>query len=104
MPDVFDAVSDPTRRKILELLKGGDSLSLNEVCEPLPMSRQAVSKHLQILESAGLIEARWSGRQKLHRLKAEPLRELNDWLAAYAAAWDRRLARLELHLKEAKDE
>ena len=104
MPDVFDAVADATRRQILERLRTGDLLSLTELAEPLPMSRQAVTKHLRILEDSGLIERVWRGRERLHRLQAAPLRELDDWLAPYATAWDQRLDRLRRHLKEDLDD
>jgi len=62
------------------------------------MSRQAVTKHLDVLEDAGLIEKRFRGRERQHVLSATPLRELNDWLAPYEAEWDDRLARLRSHL------
>jgi len=100
VPDVFAAVADSTRRGLLERLREGKSLSLNELAGQLPISRQAVTKHLRVLEGAGLIEHEWRGRERLHRLKPEPLQQLDDWLAPYAAAWDRRLARLSRHLKE----
>jgi DNA-binding transcriptional ArsR family regulator len=64
------------------------------------MTRQAVSKHLSVLEAAGLIEHERWGRERRHRLKSEPLREMDDWLAPYAAVWDRRLDRLSRYLME----
>ena len=103
MTDVFDAVADPIRRRILELLQSGAVLSLTELSEPLPISRQAVTKHLDILENAGLVEQERVGRERLHRLRPMPLRELDEWLAPYAAAWDRCLARVESHLREDND-
>ena len=99
MPNAFLAISDPTRRHILERLRTQGSLSVSELSEPLYMTRQAVTKHLDVLESAGLLEHRWQGRRRLHRLKAQPLEDIADWLAPYAAAWDRRLARLQTHLE-----
>ena len=99
MPNAFLAISDPTRRHILERLRTQGSLSVSELSEPLSMTRQAVTKHLDVLESAGLLEHRWLGRRRLHRLKAQPLEDVADWLAPYAAAWDRRLARLRTHLE-----
>jgi len=100
VPDVFEAVADPTRRRILEHLRTSGWLSVTELTRPLPMTRQAVSKHLSVLEAAGLIEYEWWGRERRHRLKSEPLREMDDWLAPYAAAWDRRLDRLRRYLME----
>ncbi len=99
MVDPFAAISDPTRRGILERLRRDGALSVTELADPLPMSRQAVTKHLDILERSGLIEHEWRGRKRVHLLKAEPLQEIDDWLAPYAAAWDERLARLEEYLE-----
>jgi len=98
MFDVFAAIADPTRRSILERLRGGAALSVSALAAGLPISRQAVSKHLDVLEAAGLIDKRVSGRERLHVLRAEPLRVLDDWLTPYAAAWDERLERLRTHL------
>ncbi len=99
MLDVFDAVADPTRRKILDRLRLGEALSVTELAAPLSISRQAVTKHLDALEEAGLVRHERKGRQRLHRLRPMPLRELEDWLAPYAAEWDRRLERLRRHLE-----
>jgi DNA-binding transcriptional ArsR family regulator len=98
MVDVFAAVADPTRREILERLRADGPQSVAQLSRPLPMSRQAVTKHLDLLTKAGLIEQEWRGRERFHRLHAQPLRRVEDWLAPYAADWDRRLARLEEHL------
>ncbi|MEQ9401367.1 MAG: metalloregulator ArsR/SmtB family transcription factor [Longimicrobiales bacterium] len=100
MPDVFDALADPTRRTILDRLRAASSLSVSELSEPLAMSRQAVTKHLDVLEDAGLVQHRRVGRERRHRLVPEPLRDVDDWLAPYAAAWDHRLERLRRHLDE----
>ena len=98
MLDVFAAVADPTRRSILERLRGEGSLSVSSLANVLPISRQAVTKHLDVLEKAGLIRKRVLGRERLHELEAAPLREVDDWLEPYAAAWDERLERLRTHL------
>ena len=98
MLDVFAAVADPTRRSILGRLRGEGALSVSSLASVLPISRQAVTKHLDVLEEAGLIRKRVQGRERLHELEAEPLREVGDWLAPYAAAWDERLERLRIHL------
>ena len=98
MQAVFEAVSDPTRRVILECLRDQGPLSITTLSDPLPISRQAVTKHLDVLEEAGLIEKIRRGRERIHRLQAGPLRELDDWLAPYAAFWDERLDRLRAHL------
>jgi len=104
MSDVFAAVSDPTRRAILERLRTEGALSVTDLAVSLPMSRQAVTKHLDVLERAGLIEKRLHGRERLHALSGEPLREVKDWLAPYEAEWDERLERLRTHLEGDDDE
>ncbi len=104
MFDVFSAVADPTRRLILERLRSDGPQSVGQLSAPLPMSRQAVTKHLNMLTEAGLIAQEWRGRERFHRLRAKPLRKVEDWLAPYAAAWDRRLARLEQHLDMETDD
>ena len=100
MNAVFAAVADPTRRVLLERLRSGDGLSLGELAVDLPMTRQAVTKHLDVLRDAGLVRIRRSGRERIHELDPEPLRAVDDWLAPYAAAWDDRLAALRHHLGE----
>lgn len=100
MTTPFQALADPTRRDILERLRVYGPLSVTEVAEELPMTRQAVTKHLDALVTAGLVRAYRVGRQRLHELNSEPLRQLQEWLAPYAAEWDRRLERLHEHLEE----
>ncbi len=97
--DVFFAVADPTRRAILEHLRNQGPLSISALAEPLPMSRQAVTKHLGVLEKAGLIQGHARGRERVHRLSSEPLREVDEWLAPYSAQWDERLDRLKDYLE-----
>ncbi len=99
MTDVFTALADPTRRSILERLRTADALSVSDLAEPLEMTRQAVTKHLDHLEAAGLVQRERDGRERRHRLIVDPLRDIDDWLAPYAAQWDRRLARLRAHLE-----
>lgn len=98
MLDVFQAVADPTRRLILASLREQGPLSVKALTAPLPMSRQAVTKHLDILEAAGLVGRTMEGRERIHHLHAEPLKEMEDWLEPYAAAWDERLERLRIHV------
>ena len=102
MDRVFGAVADPTRRQILERLRAHGPLSVKQLAEPLPITRQAVTKHLDILVQTGLVEMRRVGRQRMHFLHPQPLRELEEWLRPYAEAWDRRLARLQRHLEESE--
>lgn len=100
MSDVFGAVADPTRRAILERLRHEGALSVTQLTEAFTMTRQAVTKHLDLLEQAGLITRDLKGRERLHRLVAQPLEAIDAWLAPYAAAWDERLARLRQHLED----
>ena len=103
MDPVFAAVADPTRRRLLERLLAGGSLSVTDLGEGLPMTRQAVSKHLGILRASGLVRVRRDGREQLHELDPRPLQAVDDWLRPYAAAWDERLAALRRHLGEDDD-
>lgn len=95
---VFEALADPTRRRILDRLRTAGPLSVNEVAEPFAISRQAVTKHLQVLEESGLVRSRREGRRRVHELDPRALGEVQRWLAPYAAEWDRRLERLGRHL------
>lgn len=99
-PAVFDALSDPTRRALLDRLRADGPLSLSALADRQPMTRQAVAKHLDMLARAGLVDVWHAGRERLHALAPEPLRDVADWLAPYAAAWDERLARLKAHVEE----
>ncbi|UCG76905.1 MAG: helix-turn-helix transcriptional regulator [Gemmatimonadota bacterium] len=100
MITAFDALADPTRRRILERLRTSGTLSLSQVARGLPITRQAVTKHLDALAAAGLVRVQRAGRERLHALDAEPLRQVSEWLAPYEAEWDRRLSRLRRHLEE----
>ncbi len=84
---VFAALADPTRRAILGLLAHGEA-SVGELAEPFDISLAAVSKHLQVLERAGLLTRRVEGRVHRIALQAQPLAEATGWLAHYARFWD----------------
>ena len=105
MIDVFFALGDDTRRLLLDRLRVGGQQSLTELAGGFPMSRQAVTKHLDVLESAGLVQRFARGRERVHRLNGDPLKRVDDWLAPFEAEWDERLGRLTRHLerKEAND-
>lgn len=94
---VYAAISDPARRALLDRLRAGEA-ALSELCEGMPMSRQAVSKHLAVLESAGLVGVRSVGRQRIHSLNAAPLQRIDSWLSDYSALWDAALGRLVRHV------
>jgi DNA-binding transcriptional ArsR family regulator len=97
---VFAAVADPTRRELLARLRAGDGLSIADLSRDLPMTRQAVTKHLDALREAGLVRVRRAGRERLHDLDAAPLEAVDAWLRPYAEAWDQRIDRLRRHLGE----
>ena len=99
-PVLFDAIADPTRRALLDRLRAGGAQSVTELSTGLPMTRQAVTKHLDALAAAKLVRVRRQGRERLHELDAQPLREVDAWLRPYAEAWDRRLDALRKHLGE----
>jgi DNA-binding transcriptional ArsR family regulator len=96
---VFSALADPTRRAILERLAGGEA-TVGELGAPFAISQPAISKHLKVLEGAGLVSRRRRGTANLSRLQPEALREADDWLERYRAAWEERFGRLDEVLDE----
>ncbi len=100
---VFGALSDATRRAILERLASGEA-SVKELSEPFAMSAPAITKHLKVLESAGLIVRSRDGQWRPCRLNAEPLREACAWVEQYRRFWDESFDRLEAYLKELQNE
>ena len=99
---VFQVLAEPTRRRILDLLVGGDRTVTDLVAE-LGMTQPAVSKHLRVLRDAGLVEARVDAQHRIYRLRPEPLRQVDEWLRPYRHAWSRRLDALESHLDTMPD-
>ena len=95
---VFAALSDPTRREVLELIGRRGEASATGLARELPVSRQAVNKHLASLAGAGLVAERRDGRQVLYRLTPEPMSEAMGWMAQVGGEWDARLAALRRHL------
>lgn len=98
--DVYHAIADPTRRKLLELLAEAEELPLHELTVQFAMGRTAVSKHLAILKEAGLVTDRKVGRETRYRLHAAPLQEIKDWVSYYEKFWKENLLRLEKLLME----
>lgn len=96
----FEAVADPTRRLLLDRLRSAGPLPLRRLAEGLPISRQAVTKHLDLLRDAGLLRVERQGRERIHELEPAPLRDVATWLAPYAPEWDDRLARLVTFLED----
>jgi DNA-binding transcriptional ArsR family regulator len=99
----FSALADPTRRAILAHLKAGEA-SVTEIAEPFAMSMAAVSKHLKVLERAGLITRGHAAQWRPCRIKPAPLKEVADWVESYRMAWEQRLDRLEEYLAEVQAE
>jgi len=101
---VFKALADPSRRKLLDQLHGNNGQTLSELCEHLDMTRQAVTKHLALLEAANLVATVWRGREKLHYLNPVPLQEIYDrWISKYERHRLRALTELKRGLEEHKD-
>jgi DNA-binding transcriptional ArsR family regulator len=97
--DVFRALSDPTRRKVLDRLAGGER-SVADLAAALPVSQPAVSQHLAALKAAGLVGERREGRKVFYRIEPEGLSPLIDWLGRYRAFWPGRIAALREILRE----
>ncbi|WP_308639851.1 ArsR/SmtB family transcription factor [Paenibacillus silvisoli] len=98
--DVFDAIADPTRRQLIQLLSQAEEIPLHELTAQFQMGRTAVSKHLTILKEAGLVADRKVGRETRFRLNAAPLREIHNWVGFYSKFWSTNMVRLDLLLKE----
>jgi DNA-binding transcriptional ArsR family regulator len=95
----FAAVSEPARRRILELLRERER-PVGDLVEHLELSQPGVSKHLRVLREAGLVRVRRDGKRRWYGLRAEPLAELDAWLAPYRDLWGGRLDALEQHLDQ----
>ena len=98
---LFKALADPGRRKLLDVLHEHDGRSLNEMCEHLEMTRQAVTQHLALLEAANLVTVVWQGREKLHFLNPVPLQEIYErWIAKFDKPRLKALADLKRRLEK----
>jgi DNA-binding transcriptional ArsR family regulator len=95
----FAALADPTRRAILARLASGEA-TVNELAAPFPISLQAVSKHLKVLERAGLIARGRSAQLRPSRLQGEALREVSEWVSEFRGFWDESFDRLDEHLQK----
>ncbi|PYI69457.1 transcriptional regulator [Arthrobacter livingstonensis] len=100
---IFGALADPTRRAILARLSEGEA-TVNELAKPFSISLPAVSRHLKVLEAAGLISRSRSAQWRTSRLEAAPLREVTFYMEKYRRFWDESLNRLEQHLELLQDE
>jgi len=99
---MFELLAEPTRRRILDLLRDGER-PVGELVDRLSMSQPAVSKHLRVLRDSGLVDVRVDAQRRMYRLRPEPLKEVDAWIAPYRRLWDQRLDRLERHLKTMED-
>lgn len=98
LSEIFSALADPTRREILGLLLE-DDLTVGALVEHFPISQPAISRHLKVLERAGLIIRSRSAQWSVNHLAAEPLQEVHDWMLPYRRFWDDSLDRLDQHLQ-----
>lgn len=100
MRDVFSAIADPTRRRLLRLLAEADELPLHAMTARCAIGRTGVAKHLAVLAEAGLVRDRRVGRETRYHLDPAPLREVQEWVSGYEALWTRQLTRLRDLLEE----
>jgi len=100
--DVFSALADPTRRRIVEMLAGTDGMSASEIYDRFEVSPQAVSQHLKILREANLAQVEKRAQQRIYRINTEAMTELEDWTQSVRRRWNRRLDALDAVLREEK--
>ena len=101
--DAFNAVAEPRRREILDLLSGGER-PVNDLVALLGMAQPQVSKHLRVLREVGLVDVRDQGRQRMYRLNGEPLKPIHDWVKNYERTWNDRFDALDELLEELNGE
>jgi DNA-binding transcriptional ArsR family regulator len=99
----FELLAEPTRRRILDLLRDGER-PVGELVDRLAMSQPAVSKHLRVLRESGLVDVRVDAQRRLYRLRPEGLREVDAWIAPYRRLWEGRFDRLEEQLRAMETE
>lgn len=100
--DAFNAVAEPRRRQILDVLAGGE-LAVNDLVARLGVAQPLVSKHLKVLREVGLVNVRDEGRQRLYRLNGRPLKPIYDWVKGYEQTWSRRFDLMDAVLEELKE-
>jgi DNA-binding transcriptional ArsR family regulator len=98
MPSTFEVLAEPTRRRILDLLRDGER-SVGELVDRLTLSQPGVSKHLRVLRDAGLVHVRIEAQRRWYGLQPEPLTEIDAWLEPYRRLWAQHLDALERHLE-----
>ena len=102
MSQTLEILAEPRRRQILDLLREGEQ-PVGELVTALGVSQPGVSKHLRVLREAGLVEVRRDAQRRIYRVRPEPLRDLDEWLAPYRFMWGARLDDLERHLDAMPD-
>jgi DNA-binding transcriptional ArsR family regulator len=101
--DTFNAVAEPRRREILDLLTGGE-LAVNDLVDALGLAQPQVSKHLRVLREVGAVSVREDGRRRLYRVNGSSLKPIHDWVSNYERLWSDRFDRLDAVLAELKKE
>ena len=100
--DAFNAVAEPRRRQILDVLAGGEERPVNDLVRVLGLAQPQVSKHLRVLREVGVVDVRDEGRQRLYRLNGHALKPIHDWVKAYERSWSERFDQLDVVLEELK--
>jgi DNA-binding transcriptional ArsR family regulator len=100
--DAFNAVAEPRRRQILDVLAGGEA-PVNDLVAQLGLAQPQVSKHLRVLREVGLVEVRDAGRQRMYRLNGRSLKPIHDWVANYERLWNERFEALDEVLDDLKE-
>jgi DNA-binding transcriptional ArsR family regulator len=101
--DAFNAVAEPRRRQILDVLAGGER-PVNDLVRQLGLAQPQVSKHLRVLREVGAVDVRNEGRHRLYRLNGRALKPIHDWVKNYERLWSERFAQLDAVLEELKQE
>lgn len=100
---LFDTLADPTRRRIVEALRGGER-QVNDIVQEAGIHQSGVSRHLRILHDSGFVSVRPDGQRRLYALRPEPFHELEAWLADYRRLWEARLDRFGAALEERRED
>ena len=101
--DAFNAVAEPRRRQILDVLAGGER-PVNDLVSHLDLAQPLVSKHLRVLREVGLVDVRGEGRQRIYRLNGRSLKPIHDWVTPFERTWEQRFDRMDGILEELKQE
>lgn len=102
MNEILLAISEPTRLRIVELLRDGE-LTVGDIVERLNLNQPQVSKHLRVLQDTGIVEMIPEGNRRICKLRPQPLRQLDDWIGSFRRIWDERLDRLDDYLQELQE-